>query len=244
MVSYSPRRLNDAPRGRFGSSSWHYFFHFLADASQPRGDRRWHKCRTPESRSSGSRITGPEPRWIFAKLTRRCAGLPAVAEASPLSEPGLVEATALFSTEIGSAQQGIERIDPILRSLNADVVGNSVGRVHPEAGGHLIVAAQGYQQAAGNVALGQASISPALTLRIDIHEQLRLAAYLCGCVPSGRAGDARDAIPARAGQSCTRWGRHARTPVNRWARKAKIQDLVGNVSRLEEEHHVREALLQ
>ena len=139
-------------------------------------------------------------------------------------------------------QQLIERIEAVLRRLHADVVADAVGRVQPEARRHLVVAAQRNQHAARHVALRQAHLArPSRGRRSGSAAAARSTWWMCTSAAPGIAATCcreplRDLVVGRGIAA-------DHLQVDRRG-QAEVQDLVRDVRRLEEEHHVRELLVQ
>ena len=82
------------------------------------------------------------------------------------------------------------RVDPVLRHLRDDRIGDAVLRVEPEIRLHLAAAGERDQQAVGDVALGQPDLAGKRAVDVDV--DLRIvehlldarvgdAGHLCGC---------------------------------------------------------------
>ncbi len=139
------------------------------------------------------------------------------------------------------AQQRIQRIDPVLRRLHANVVVDAVGPVHPKVRRHLAAAAERDQHVAGDVALRQTQLR-----RLDaIHVQadLRLVDHLVN-VNVGRAGDARNPVRELLGNLVVGVGVSPDHLQIDGRGKAEVQNLGGDIGRLEEEGHVGKPLAE
>ena len=140
-----------------------------------------------------------------------------------------------------SAQQRIQRIDPVLRRLHANVVVHAVGPVHPEIRRHRAVAAQRDQHAAGNIALRQTQLRGLHA--IHIQEDFRLVNHLVN-MDVGSSRNARNPLRKLLGDPVVGF----RVPpddlqVDR-SREPEAQNLSRDIGRLEEERHVREFFAQ
>ena len=176
MVSTCPRRANDVPRGRCGSSSRMIFSHFRADAAQiPPVDIGIHIKHRPDVVvvDDHRRVASVAPMTRFesscvlpaigsgisvglGRAARRGAdeALPAAGRARLRTRRGAVHGAGRRRNR--RAQQRVQGIDPVLRRLHADVVVDAVRPVHPVVRRHRAAAAERDQHAAGDVALRQA----------------------------------------------------------------------------------------
>ena len=110
------------------------------------------------------------------------------------------------------SQQLVQRVEAILRRLDADVVADAGRGIQPEARRHLIVAAERNQHAARHITLGQ----PHLTglHAVDVQIQLRLLEDLVD-VHIGRARDAGDPLLKTPRDLIVRSGVSARQSARR-----------------------------
>lgn len=139
------------------------------------------------------------------------------------------------------AQQGIERIDAVLRTLHRHLVDHAVDRVQPERGRGLEAGAERHQQVLRHVAPLQADLLDAGAVHVDGQRGLVEALVH---VRIHRAGDPPDAVGEDAGQLLV--GRHvgARELHVDGRRQPEVEDLADDVRRLEGELHAGEALGQ
>src|SRR4029077_13978859 len=139
------------------------------------------------------------------------------------------------------AEQGIQPIDPVLGRLHANAVVDAIIPVHPVVRCHLAAAAERDQHAAGYVALRQTHLR-----RLDpIHVQadFRLVDHLVN-VNIGGSGNMRNPVRELAGYLVVR----ARVSPDYLQidgrRNPEVQDLGGDIGRLEEKGRVGESLAE
>src|SRR5579883_2587242 len=139
------------------------------------------------------------------------------------------------------AEQGIERIDAVLRRLHADVVVHAVGPVQPEVRRHRAAATERDQHAAGYVALRESHFGGLGA--VDIETDHGLIGDLMH-VHIGRAGYRGDAAGHLLRDGVVGLGVAADDLQVDGRGQAEVEDLARDVRGLEEEGHVREALAQ